>query len=133
VRKHGKAAAAKRFEAQNRFVFGLTGEPRMTLGKRLLAAAIASALPLVPQASHAGIALIVTAPHDAPPTRIAEHPGNVPFKDAVWVDGQWSWKDGRYAWVSGHWQHAPNGFHHWQRGEWAERDGSWFFNSGKWF
>jgi hypothetical protein len=100
---------------------------------RLLAAAFAAVLPLVTQAPHAGIAFIVTAPHNPPPVAVVEHPGNAPFKDAVWVDGRWSWRDGRYVWVSGHWQHAPNGFHHWHRGEWAERDGSWFFNAGKWF
>ncbi len=103
----------------------------MTRSTCLLAAAFATAFAAQ---AYAGIAFIVTTPpHNPPPVAVVEHPGNAPYKDAVWIDGQWSWKGGHYVWVSGHWQHAPNGFHHWRRGQWAQRGGAWIFNPGKWF
>jgi hypothetical protein len=83
--------------------------------------------------AQAGIALIVTAPANAPPPVRVEHPGSAPYRDAVWVDGRWGWDNGQYVWITGHWQKAPQGFTRWKRGEWKKGHGGWFFDPGTWF
>ncbi len=101
------------------------------LGK-IAAAVLLAAAACIPWNAFGGISLVVSAPTHAPPPLRVEQRGAAPFRDAVWIDGQWDWRDGNYVWVHGHWEHARTGFHSWQAGQWTQHGHSWNWRPGKW-
>ena len=79
-----------------------------------------------------GIALVVSAPSEAPPPLRTEKHGNAPFQNAVWIDGHWAWSDGHYVWQGGRWEHVHAGARAWQQGAWSRKGDSWYWTPGKW-
>jgi len=93
---------------------------------------IVTALLMLSADALGGIALVVSAPSEAPPPLRTEKHGSAPFQNAVWIDGHWAWSDSRYTWQGGHWERVRAGARGWQHGEWSRKGGSWYWTPGKW-
>lgn len=54
-----------------------------------------------------------------------------PYRDAVWIGGEWEWTNNRYAYIGGHWE-RPRPGHVWVKGNWRSGTRGYAWHSGYW-
>ncbi|RKR82468.1 YXWGXW repeat-containing protein [Mucilaginibacter gracilis] len=54
-----------------------------------------------------------------------------PYRDAVWIPGEWRWEGRRYVYVNPHYQHLRRG-HVWVSGHWNNIRGGSVWVGGYW-
>ena len=100
--------------------------------KRLLLAALAACLLVIPVTASAQITVTITPP-SAPPAPRAYVQQAAPAPNYVWVPGYWSWEEQsqQWAWVDGYWIEDQPGYVIVQP-EWVNDGGRWVHRRGGW-
>jgi len=110
----------------------LHGKWHQIMRRAKLLGMIVTALVMLSAGALGGIALVVSAPSEAPPPLRTEKHGSAPFQKAVWIDGHWVWSGGHYVWQGGHWERVRPGARAWQQGAWSRKGDGWFWTPGRW-
>ena len=54
-----------------------------------------------------------------------------PYKNGVWISGNWNWNGHEYVWADGHWVKPRIGFR-WIDGHWKQQADGWIWIKGHW-
>ena len=99
--------------------------------RSLIPALSLAALPVLPTAAHAGIAVGVSI-NIAPPILPVYVQPALPAPGYIWSPGYWAYGDDGYYWVPGTWVLPPEPGLLWTPGYWGWGDGVYLWHGGYW-